>query len=64
MVLEMLVFSRFNQSTWLVAQEDFIIQSRSESYKSYNPSMLLFATLTMRDSDKTIVVKLVFLCYN
>jgi hypothetical protein len=35
MVLEMLVFLPFNQLTWLVAREHFIIQSRHESYKSY-----------------------------
>jgi hypothetical protein len=35
MVLEMLVFSPFNQLTWLVARKFFIIQSRHESYKSY-----------------------------
>jgi hypothetical protein len=35
MVLETLVFSPFNQLTWLVAHKFFILQSRRESYKSY-----------------------------
>jgi hypothetical protein len=35
MVLETLIFLPFNQLTWLVAWEYFIIQSCSEGYKPY-----------------------------
>jgi hypothetical protein len=36
MVLETLAFSLLNYLTWLVAQEDFIMQCQRESYKSYS----------------------------
>jgi hypothetical protein len=35
MVLETLAFSLLNHLTRLVAREDFIVQCRLESYKSY-----------------------------
>jgi hypothetical protein len=35
MALETLAFSSLNHLTWLVAREDFIMQCRRESYKSY-----------------------------
>jgi hypothetical protein len=35
MVLEMMVFSSLNQQTWLVAQEEFIILSCCERFRSY-----------------------------
>jgi hypothetical protein len=36
MVLETLAFSSLNNSTRLIGREDFVIQSRRESCKSYS----------------------------